>query len=155
MANFLGEITGIIWKMLRITQWLCSNCQAWSGTTLNSSLSPRQSLWRHRAANCRAVLVREKWAKHLARVPWHTCPNKKRGLSAFQTCRAQLQLTQYKFISSCSKLADDGRPQEGNTYRQTKPPEKLCILPSKSRRSNKSQGSRSSGREREFKNPRK
>ena len=75
-------------------------------------------------------------------------PTKEKRAECFPDMLCQVQLTQCKFISSGSKLADGGRPQEGNTYRQTKPPEKLCILPPKSQRSNKFQGSRSSGRER-------
>lgn len=64
----------------------------------------------------------------------------KRWMSAFQICCAQLLLTQFKFTSSGSKLADGARPQEGNTYREKGPPEKLCLLPSKGLTSNYSQG---------------
>lgn len=95
----------------------------------------------HSAANCIMVSVREQWENDLARVPSpHSHHNKRRRMSAFQICCAQLLLTQFKFISSCSKLADGARPQEGNTYRETGPLEKLCSLLSNSLTSNYSQG---------------
>lgn len=87
------------------------------------------------------VSVREQWENDLARVPSpHSHHNKRRRMRAFQICCAQLLLTRFKFISSCSKLADGARPQEGNTYRETGPLEKLCSLLSNSLTSNYSQG---------------
>lgn len=93
------------------------------------------------AENSIVVSVSEQWETNLARVPSpHSHPNKRRGMSAFQIRCAQLLLTQFKFISSCSKLTDGARPQEGNTYKELGPPGKLCFLPSKSLTSNYSQG---------------
>lgn len=108
------------------------------------------------AENGIMVSAREQWEKNPARVAVpHSHPNKIRGMIAFQRCCAQLLLTPFKSISSCSNMQMAPDPRRGTPTGARASPQKSWALSLPKANIKPSSGSRSPGRKGSLKRLRK
>ena len=102
------------------------------------------------------VSVRKQWGNHPAKVASpRSYPDKIRGMIAFQIHCAQLLLTKFKSISSCSNLQVAPDPRRGTPTGGKRPPEKALLSPFQRPNIKLSSRSRSPGRKGSLKSLRK